>query len=80
MHAASKILGANGQPYRNGHAPNGHAPATRQDLLDLIARTYDDRARKRRAQAAGGDIQAKYDAAAFKKRKQACSERVTGFC
>jgi hypothetical protein len=63
MHTASKILGANGQPYRNGHAPNGHAPATRQDLLDLIVKTYDDRARRRRAQAARGDIHAKYDAA-----------------
>ena len=63
MHTASKILGANGQPYRNGHAQNGNARATRQDLLDLIAKTYDDRARKRRAQAAGGDIHAKYDAA-----------------
>ena len=63
MNAASKILGPNGQPYRNGHAQNGHARATRQDLLDLIAKTYDDRARKRRAQAAGGDIHAKYDAA-----------------
>jgi hypothetical protein len=48
---ANRIVTTRGQ--------NARGQTTRQDLLDLIAKTYDDRARKRRAQATGGDIQAK---------------------